>query len=175
MKMKILRSDKGVPTLSVFLAVFYMFVFAHLYERDIVSIANADLSHIIRMGAMSIIVLSILLLAFGYYEVTNDKISDCIIPFVSFREIVFAEYAEIGLVTKKEFGFGRGAAIKGQWHYTDYIYFSPKKLSDAEREDYEVIIENKCIIFRYNPKLHTYLADTLGIELKGKLKEENKK
>ena len=113
--------------------------------------------------------LSFFLYSIGYYAVTKDEIIEYIIPFVPMRSIKFSDYAEIGVFTVKSKELGRSGYMEDR--YKDYFYFSPRILSEDERMNIRFSDRRDIKRLPYNKKIHTYLADNLGIELKGKLIE----
>lgn len=103
----------------------------------------------------------------AYIILTEEKITEMYFPFIPVRTVYFSDCAEIGVFTARFSG--------KRTNYVDYFYFSPRILSEEERAKIQWLPETDYKKIPYTKKLHTYLTETLGIELKGKLIEPEKK
>ena len=160
---KIVRSDAHL-SLSFFLFVSFGLVVYWGRNEDIWSVGMY----------IAIFVFSCLYLLYGmgYFAVTKDSITEKIFPCIPFSKTMFEDYAEVGLFTVKERKPNKHGRMRD--YYSDYFYFSPRPLTDEERENITALSEKEYKKIIYNETLHAYLRDNLGIELKGSLMERKK-
>ncbi len=112
------------------------------------------------------IVITFIVYGCAYIIATEEYISEIYFPYIPIKRIYFSDCAEIGMFTARFSG--------KQTNYVDYFYFSPRILSEEERANIQGLPETDYKKIPHTEKLHTFLTDTLGIELKGKLMDRKK-
>ncbi len=119
--------------------------------------------------SLCVSLIALLFYGLAYYEVTEDMIKLKAGYFFTVKKIVFSEYEEIGLFTKRYYN-----QRHHRWVHTHYVYFSKKPRREEQWMDYEMPVEKGLTFLLYNETLHVCLTDTFRIELKGKLTQKDK-